>query len=54
MKPTKAELEEEYRYRVIERLGFLAGTGIATDEMVAIAEQEAREAVEELRKQGDA
>lgn len=51
MKITEEELDIEHAYRVSERLGILCGAGEPTPEQLEIAEREADEAIERLRKE---
>ena len=43
------ELQAEYDYRLQERLGMLCGDMVPTKEQIALAEREARKAVEDLQ-----
>lgn len=51
VKITEEELDIEHAYRVSERLGILCGAGEPTPEQLEIAEREADEAIERLRKE---
>jgi len=47
---TNTELQEEYRYRVAERLAILVGNGNPTPEQLQMATEEAEMACKELSK----
>lgn len=47
---TPEQIGEEWRYRFLERIGILCGTGDPTDEQLEIALNEADAAISELTK----